>query len=45
MADVFDMIATAWWLDPKIWLIGAGLIVIITILAIYFKIFHGEKRP
>ena len=46
MADVFDMIGNVgWWMDPKIWLIGALLIVIITILGIYFKVFQGEKRP
>lgn len=33
------------WGDPKIWLIAAGLLVIITIVMIYYKVFRGEKRP
>ncbi len=33
------------WADPKLWLAGAAILIIITIVAIYYKVFTGEKRP
>ena len=31
--------------EPGLWLAAAVVIVIITIILIYFKVFSGEKRP
>jgi hypothetical protein len=45
MVDVFDIIqGVQWFTDPKLWLIGAAVLVVVTLLCIYLKIFRGEKR-
>lgn len=31
------------WADPRIWLTAAAIIVILTAVMIYFKVFTGEK--
>jgi len=31
--------------DPQVWLIAAALVVIITFIAIYFKVILGSGRP
>ncbi len=33
------------WFDPGIWLVIAGFIVVLTFIAIFFKIFGGTKEP
>lgn len=33
------------WADPRLWLIAAVLLVVITIIMIYYKVFTGEKKP
>ncbi len=32
------------WADPGIWLAAAVILVIITIIMIYYKVFLGDKR-
>ena len=32
------------WADPRVWLISAAVLVIVTIILIYYKVFLGDKR-
>lgn len=33
------------WADPRVWVIAAVVIVIMTIILIYYKVFEGETKP
>jgi hypothetical protein len=33
------------WADPRVWVIAAVVIIIMTIILIRYKVFEGEKGP
>ena len=40
-----DIPSPGFWADPRIWLVAAAILVIVTIVLIYYEVFTGEKRP
>lgn len=40
-----EIVSPGLWADPRVWLIAAGILVIVTIILIYYKVFTGEKKP
>jgi len=32
------------WADPIVWLASAAVLIIVTIILIYYKVFLGDKR-
>jgi hypothetical protein len=49
MADITDPITgivnPGEWTDPNVWLAAAVILVILTIVMIYYKVFTGERGP
>jgi len=40
-----DIPSAGIWADPRIWLVVAAALVIVTIILIYYEVFTGEKKP
>jgi len=40
-----DIASPGLWADPRVWLITAAVLVLLTIILIYYKVFMGEKKP
>lgn len=33
------------WADPGVWIVAAAILVILTIVLIYYKVFTAEEKP
>lgn len=42
MADIPSL---GFWGDPRVWIAAAVVLIILTIIMIYYEVFTGEKRP
>lgn len=40
-----DIPSPGLWADPRAWIAAAVVLMILTIIMIYYNVFTGEKRP